>query len=493
MSEELYSYSQPIVATAVPVPVPAVSDGGFDSTSNIYDAAPSPWVGDDAVQKSSNLFNQLDQMIAAVHSESNALDSMREKLKELDNMKRQISNLTKRLLEADQANITCKGNLIKLQEECTAAKKEKTSIELQQGTLKLDLQRTKEAYNKERQGRLAAQQDIVNYKEHIQRLEKTNHDLQYEVKSLSVHAENNEIIKGDLQKIRAQYREDKQNMQNRIKQLEAQIAQSNVDGLKNEMRGMANRLMDLVNGNNQIGQFNRMPNPMNGIATGMGNMNGSHHQFNQNQNQNQNHSMPAHYHVNMNAPGMNGMGGGIGTTSTNNSFYGGDGDDQNSVISGIHDYSVGPGNPLNSIVEDDNFPQSSNTSLAGRFSVDDPYYNALLMQNQKAAEMDPLLQNQNKDENAGDDTSSQRSRRDGKHRSGRKGGQRRDLTPQNTINSESDNDSLDGEDDTERSVKEKETPQKKQQQQAKKTGKKNNGNHQSKNHRGGNTNSLPRI
>lgn len=67
-------------------------------------------------------------MIAAVHSESNALDSIRDKLKELDGMKRQISNLTKRLLEADQANITCKGNLIKLQEECTAAKKGKTDV-----------------------------------------------------------------------------------------------------------------------------------------------------------------------------------------------------------------------------------------------------------------------------------------------------------------------------------------------------------------------------
>jgi len=67
-------------------------------------------------------------MIAAVHSESNALDSMRDKLKELDGMKRQISNLTKRLLEADQANITCKGNLIRLQEECTAAKKSKTDV-----------------------------------------------------------------------------------------------------------------------------------------------------------------------------------------------------------------------------------------------------------------------------------------------------------------------------------------------------------------------------
>ena len=67
-------------------------------------------------------------MIAAVHSESNALDSMRDKLKELDSMKKQISNLTKRLLEADQANITCKGNLIKLQEQLNDSKKQKADV-----------------------------------------------------------------------------------------------------------------------------------------------------------------------------------------------------------------------------------------------------------------------------------------------------------------------------------------------------------------------------
>ena len=67
-------------------------------------------------------------MIAAVHSESNALDSMRDKLKELDSMKKQIANLTKRLLEADQANITCKGNLIKQQEQITESKKAKAEV-----------------------------------------------------------------------------------------------------------------------------------------------------------------------------------------------------------------------------------------------------------------------------------------------------------------------------------------------------------------------------
>lgn len=67
-------------------------------------------------------------MIAAVHSESNALDSMREKLKELDSMKNQIANLTKRLLEADQANITCKSNMVKLQEQLAEAKRGRLDV-----------------------------------------------------------------------------------------------------------------------------------------------------------------------------------------------------------------------------------------------------------------------------------------------------------------------------------------------------------------------------
>ena len=67
-------------------------------------------------------------MIAAVHTESNALDTMRDRLKELDAMKTQISNLTKRLLEADQANIKCKGNLISLQEQLAEAKKSKMEV-----------------------------------------------------------------------------------------------------------------------------------------------------------------------------------------------------------------------------------------------------------------------------------------------------------------------------------------------------------------------------
>lgn len=67
-------------------------------------------------------------MIAAVQIESNAFDSMREKLKELDASRNQLTTLTKRLLEADQANLTLKGNLIKLQEAYSELRRSKAEV-----------------------------------------------------------------------------------------------------------------------------------------------------------------------------------------------------------------------------------------------------------------------------------------------------------------------------------------------------------------------------
>ncbi len=64
-------------------------------------------------------------MIAAVKVESNALDSMKEKLKEVDGLRTQISTFTKRLIDADQTNLNLKSNLVKLQEALTDAKKQK--------------------------------------------------------------------------------------------------------------------------------------------------------------------------------------------------------------------------------------------------------------------------------------------------------------------------------------------------------------------------------
>lgn len=67
-------------------------------------------------------------MIAAVQLETTALDQMKEKLKELDHLRVQLSTLTKRLLEADQTNLTLKGNLVKVQEAYGDLKKAKSEV-----------------------------------------------------------------------------------------------------------------------------------------------------------------------------------------------------------------------------------------------------------------------------------------------------------------------------------------------------------------------------
>lgn len=67
-------------------------------------------------------------MIAAVKVESSALDSMKEKLREVENLRNQISMFTKRLLDADQANLNLKSNLVKVQEMYAEAKKAKAEV-----------------------------------------------------------------------------------------------------------------------------------------------------------------------------------------------------------------------------------------------------------------------------------------------------------------------------------------------------------------------------
>ena len=67
-------------------------------------------------------------MIAAVKVETNALDTMREKLKEVDNLRSQISTFTKRLIDADQMNLNLKSNLVKSQEAYNELKKQKSEV-----------------------------------------------------------------------------------------------------------------------------------------------------------------------------------------------------------------------------------------------------------------------------------------------------------------------------------------------------------------------------
>jgi chromosome segregation ATPase len=178
-------------------------------------------------------------MIAAVKVESSALDSMKEKLREVENLRNQISNFTKRLLDADQANLNLKSNLVKVQEMYAEARKAKAEVrhavicnsqhqQLEQVQnpdfspetanslfpqvessivpLRAELNRTKDQCNKERMGRLAAQQLVAQMKDQIAMLENANENLSREVKTIPALTESNEILKNDLSQLRKRYK-----------------------------------------------------------------------------------------------------------------------------------------------------------------------------------------------------------------------------------------------------------------------------------------------
>lgn len=191
-------------------------------------------------------------MIAAVKVESSALDSMKEKLKEVDALRNQISTFTKRLLDADQANLNLKTNLVKVQEAYTELKKQKAEVESSMVPMRQELNRTKEAYSKERMARLSAQQETAMLKEQIMRLEKINENLDRECKTIPPLIESNEMLKTDLSNVRKRFKEEKAGLLKQIKGAEASL--KDVEAVKSEVRSLSLRLLDLAsNGTNNAG------------------------------------------------------------------------------------------------------------------------------------------------------------------------------------------------------------------------------------------------
>ena len=206
----------------------------------------APNATDESIERSGNLFNQLDSMIAAVQVESSALDTMREKLKELDTLRNQLTYLTKRLLEADQTNLALKSNLMSMQESYLNAKKAKSEIEGTLNPVKNELARTKDVLSKERMAKVSVQQEAAMLKEHVQQLEKSNEDMERDLKTIPALRESNEILKADMAQLRQRHKSDRQSLQHTIKTLEAQKRE--LEGSRNEIRNLAFKLVELSGG-----------------------------------------------------------------------------------------------------------------------------------------------------------------------------------------------------------------------------------------------------
>lgn len=230
-------YVHAIPATAVLVP----SDYK-DEEQNIYTSSDGLNY-DDTIERTGELFSQLDHMIAAVQVESHALDSMREKLKELDTLRGQIKMLTNKALEYEQTNLTLKSNLNKLQQANADLKRSKADIEGTLNPIRVELNRTKEMYNKERMARLSAQQETAQLKEHAMRLEKVVEELERECKSIQGLTESNEILRNDLAQLKQRYKDDKAMLQNHVRSLEQQVRE--VDTIKANVKNYALRLLDI--------------------------------------------------------------------------------------------------------------------------------------------------------------------------------------------------------------------------------------------------------
>lgn len=120
--------------------------------------------------------------------------------------------------------------------------------------LRLELNRTKDLYNKERSARLASQQETAFLKERVGLLEKQNHDLDREAKTLPAMAESNEILRNDIAQLRQRYKEDKHAMQLQMRSLD--LRSSEVEKVKSEVRTLAMKLLDVSTGSSRISSQN---------------------------------------------------------------------------------------------------------------------------------------------------------------------------------------------------------------------------------------------
>jgi hypothetical protein len=97
-----------------------------------------------------------------------------------------------------------------------------------------ELTKVKDMYNKERMARLGAQQELGMLKDQIMRLEHLNSDLHTEVKQIPPLQGENDMLKGDLNKIRKSAAQDKSEYGKRVRAMESQA--QNVENVKAEVR-----------------------------------------------------------------------------------------------------------------------------------------------------------------------------------------------------------------------------------------------------------------
>ena len=203
-----------------------------------------------SLDRSSGLFSQLDSMIQAVQVESTAYDTMKERIKELDIMRNQLANLTKKCLENDQVNLNLKNSIVKIQDAYVDARRKNSDYETIINNKNNEIMKLKNELSKEINIRQSKEKENIQLTERITSLEGTLINLEADNKRIPALEESNEIFKMDIQQLKERQKSDKNiinSMKNQISMYENGVY--NMDAYKTNIRQLALQILNLDEGN----------------------------------------------------------------------------------------------------------------------------------------------------------------------------------------------------------------------------------------------------
>jgi DNA repair exonuclease SbcCD ATPase subunit len=189
-------------------------------------------------------------MIQAVQVESTAYDTMKERIKELDIMRNQLANLTKKCLENDQVNLNLKNSIVKIQDAYVDARRKNSDYETIINNKNNEVIKLKNELSKEINIRQSKEKENIQLTERITSLEGTLINLEADNKRIPALEESNEIFKMDIQQLKERQKSDKNiinSMKNQISMYENGVY--NMDTYKTHIRQLALQILNLDEGN----------------------------------------------------------------------------------------------------------------------------------------------------------------------------------------------------------------------------------------------------
>lgn len=183
-----------------------------------------------------NIYSQLEQMMAAVKKEASALDAMKQKIKDLEEIRnKKLPEVQRRLDESEGQNDV-------LRRKCHES-------DLQVDQLRVDMQHLNNIYNDERRKHGELQQSFLQQEQETENFRREVAGLQREMqKAMELKAHNQQLML-QMEKIRMKMTEDSESNANMVKTLEQQ-------SLKAE-KGKAEMTSHIVNMTEQIRGFKK--------------------------------------------------------------------------------------------------------------------------------------------------------------------------------------------------------------------------------------------